>query len=387
MKILYHHRIVSKDGQYVHLEEMVKALTRQGHEILLVGPKIVETTEFGSEGGMISWLKKYVPKVIYEILEFSYSFYDFFKVLFYIAKFKPDGIYERYNLLFVSGIWVKKLTNLPLLLEINSPLYEERSKFGGIGFQSLARWSENYCWKNADYRLPVTQVLAQRVIESTAMTNKLEVIHNGINYERFSETKETEYYKQKSGLQGKLVLGFTGFVREWHGIEQVIDILKEYQAKNLHLLLVGDGPARESLEKYALSLDVASSVSITGIVQRDDVNQYVSAFDIALQPAVVPYASPLKMFEYLALGRLIVAPDDDNIKEILQDGVNAILFESGNDSAFKQAIIQAIEIDDAEKAALSLRAKETIKEKGFTWENNASRVVDLFNKLKINRNS
>ncbi len=76
-KILYHHRIASKDGQYVHVEEIVNALTAQGHEIIMVAPRVAENSEFGSEGGWVSKLKQKLPKALYEFIEFFYAVYDF----------------------------------------------------------------------------------------------------------------------------------------------------------------------------------------------------------------------------------------------------------------------------------------------------------------------
>ncbi len=384
MKILYHHRIASKDGQYVHLEELINSFKKQGNEIILVGPKIVETSSFGSEGGLVFHLKKYIPKIIYEAMEFSYSFFDFFRIMFYIVKEKPDFIYERYNLFFISGIWAKKLTGLPLLLEINAPIYEERNKFDGIALKQLAKWSQYYCWKNADYRLPVTRVLADMVIDATKVNDRIEVVHNGINEERFNINQTQEEIKKELGLENKLVLGFTGFVRDWHGLEQVIDILKEHPDHRLHLLLVGDGPAREFLESYAHRLDVHHQVTFTGIVDRNKVNYFVNAFDIALQPAVVPYASPLKMFEYMFMGKLIVAPDNNNIKEILENGKNAILFKHDEKGAFKKAVLKAIK--SINNKTLPENANESIYKKGFLWDKNANRIIMLVdNKLLGNK--
>lgn len=382
MKILYHHRIASKDGQYVHLEELSNALIEQGHELLFVGPKIVESDAFGSEGGIVPLLKQYIPKSLYELLEFSYSFYDFIKLFYAIKTFKPDVIYERCNLFFVSGIWAKKITKLPLLLEVNSPLYEERAKFNGISLHKLAKWSENYVWKNADYTLPVTQVLANILEQNTGINNQV-VIHNGINKKRFDNTQynQNEQLKQTLGIDKQFVLGFTGFVREWHKIEQVLDIIKEHEEKNLLLLIVGDGPASETLKNYAQQLNIADSLVITGIVEREVVNQYVSLFDIALQPAVTPYASPLKMFEYLAMGKLIVAPDSDNIKEILEDKVSAVLFKKDDENSFKQAIIRAIELDNRE--LLCKNAMKTIEQRKYTWTENAIIVSNLFKSLVV----
>lgn len=378
MKILYHHRIASKDGQYVHLDEMVTALRKLGHEVLLVGPKIVETDDFGSSGGVVPYLKRHIPQAVYELLEFSYSLYDFLRLYREVRRFRPDVIYERCNLLFVSGIWVKRLTGLPLLLEVNSPLYEERKQFSGIALDGLAMWSERYAWRNADYTLPVTQVLAGIIRRDTGLDNQV-VIPNGIDLDKFHAPADSQALRQSLGIGDRFVIGFTGFVREWHRMELVIDILAEYRQRELVLLLVGDGPARADLEAYAREQQVADRLVITGIVERERVNEYVALFDVALQPAVTPYASPLKMFEYLVMGKLIVAPDADNIREILDDDQNGLLFPKDDPEAFKRRVVDAIETGD--RARICANAARTIEDRNFTWKANAERVTGLFESL------
>ena len=80
MKILYHHRIASKDGQFVHVEELTNALKRQGHQIIMVGPAVVDNNEFGSQGGIIAVLKKFMPGFLYELMEFGYNLIVFIKL-------------------------------------------------------------------------------------------------------------------------------------------------------------------------------------------------------------------------------------------------------------------------------------------------------------------
>src|SRR5215472_1443816 len=98
MKILYHHRIRSKDGQFVHLEELTRALIQLGHEIVFVGPKTIDKEEFGADAGWVAKLKKLLPRFLYELLEFGYSFPAFFRLWRAVRVHCPDGIYERYNL-------------------------------------------------------------------------------------------------------------------------------------------------------------------------------------------------------------------------------------------------------------------------------------------------
>ena len=131
MKVLYHHRIASKDGQYVHLRELVEALERAGHEVILAGPRIVDSGDFGSEGGLFGSLRKALPQFVYEALEFGYSLVAWSRLRRLARTHRPDLIYERYNLFSPVGIWVSRQLCIPLILEVNAPLYEERAEFGG----------------------------------------------------------------------------------------------------------------------------------------------------------------------------------------------------------------------------------------------------------------
>ena len=178
------------------------------------------------------------------------------------------------------------------------------------------------------------------------------------------------------------MLGFTGFVREWHGLDKVIDMIATDPPDSVRtLLIVGDGPARVPLEQQAARLGIGHRVRFTGVVERDDVARYVAAFDIALQPAVTAYASPLKLFEYLALGKAIIGPAQSNIEEILTDGENALLFDPADPLAMPHAISRLC-ADPLLRVRIADNARRTIADQKLTWLENAQRVVDLFVALK-----
>jgi glycosyltransferase involved in cell wall biosynthesis len=382
VKILYHHRTRSKDGQYVHIEEMIGALRAQGHEVIIVAPPSAETESFGSDAGLVAWLKRYLPKWFYELMELAYSLIAYRRLVKAVKLHRPDFFYERYNLFLPSGIWLKRRYRLPMLLEINAPILEERARYDGLSLKRLARWSQAYAWRNADVVLPVTQVLADMVASYGIDRNKIVVIPNGINSERFASASDTPAAKQALGLQNHLVLGFTGFIRDWHGLDKVIDMIaQDPPESSRYLLVVGDGPIRATLEQQARKLNIANRVRFTGIVGRDDVANYVAAFDIALQPAVVAYASPLKLFEYLALGKAIVAPAQPNIMEILKDGHNAVLFDPAQAHGLASAI-DRLSADHVLRVRVAENARRTIADQRLTWSANARRVVELFENLQ-----
>ena len=387
MKILYHHRTRSMDGQNVHIEEMIGALRALGHEVIIVAPPSAKMDAFGADTGLMSWFKRHLPKFVYELMELAYSLVAYRQLAQAIRLHQPDCLYERYNLLLLAGIWIKRKYQLPMLLEINAPIFEERARYDGLSLNRLARWSQTYVWRGADYVLPVTGVLADIVASYGVDRSRILVIPNGINVGRFDQRIDPQAAKAVLGLQDKMVLGFTGFVRDWHGLDKVIAMLaleergvENTPKSNRHLLVVGDGPARAQLEHQAAALNVSHRVTFTGVVNRDKVAGYIAAFDIALQPAVVAYASPLKLFEYLALGKAIVGPAQPNIKEILTDSYNAILF----DPAMKDGLPLAIErlcADIRLRRDVGENARKTIVDRGLTWSANAVRVVDLFKSM------
>ena len=375
MKILYHHRIASKDGQYVHVEELTKALKKLGHEIIMVCPDVTKNSDFGSEGGLVPLMKRFIPGFIYELLELAYAFFAYLKLSRAVKHHQPNCLYERYNLYSPAGVWIKWRYKLPMLLEVNAPIFDERSKYNGIAIPWLARWSERYTWTGADRVLPVTQVLANYVKDAGVDESRIIVIPNGIDPEKFENVPDIIEAKKRLGLEGCQVMGFTGFVREWHGLERVLDLLKDQQGgQGRHLLVVGDGPARGDIEKRAAQLNVSDKVTFTGIVPRDQVIDLVAAFDVALQPDVVAYASPLKLFEYMALGKAIVAPNTPNIREILINNKNALLFDLDDEASFLKCVAISLSDQDLQQS-LGLSAKKTITERKLTWINNA-RIVE-----------
>src|SRR5690348_8948049 len=113
MKILYHHRVGSKDGQAVHIEEIVGALRDLGHEVVVVGPPSMEQAEFGANAGAVAALKRVLPASLYELLELAYCGIAFLRLWRVYRRERPDVIYERYSLFLLAGAWLKRITGVP----------------------------------------------------------------------------------------------------------------------------------------------------------------------------------------------------------------------------------------------------------------------------------
>ena len=385
MKVLYHHRTASRDGQSTHIQEMIAGLRAIGCQVEESAPAIGEDNPTGGSGGWVGKLKAVLPRSLYELAELAYSFVAYRRMAARIAAFKPDVIYERYNLYLLAGIWAKKKHGLPLILEVNAPMAVERRQYGGLYWPRLADWAESYVWRNADIVLPVTQVLAEHLVAKGVARDRVVVIPNGINEDHYRNLPTTDEAKQRFRLTGKLVIGFTGFVREWDRLDRIMHwIAQQPSDVGAHLLVVGDGPARKEIEECAASLGVSDRLTFTGVVRREEVPAIAMAFDIALQTALVPYASPLCLFEYLALSKAIVAPDQPNHHEILTDRVDSVLYGPDDDQGIEKAL-DVLGKDTVLREKVAHAARQVVSNKQLTWNQHATKVVGLFSRLLVEK--
>jgi len=381
MKILYHHRIGSREGgEAVHISELITALRKLGHEIIVVGHVDTDTRRSSDSPNYIRSLRWLLPKFVHEPFEFAYSLIAYLRLRRACLVHNPDILYERANLFLLAGVWIKRRFGLPYLLEVNAPLSLERNNHGGLYLNRLARWSEETAWRNADYVLPVSNVLADHIRRAEVPDERIVVVPNAINLERFNAPLDGTSAKKRLDLEGRTVLGFVGYLRSWHRLDRVTDLLERNDGNNLHFLVIGDGPGLPALRRQVRARGVSERVTFLGPQPRDDMAGLISAFDIALQPGVTAYASPLKTFEYMTLGRAIVAPDTPNMREILSHGETALLFDPDSTSAFVQAVERLIG-DPALRGKLGSSARTAIVDQDLTWDNAARRVVALAQRI------
>jgi len=371
MKILYSHRTKSSDGQAVHIRALTGALARRGHDLFIVGPDDDAPSERPLDADAGVGLRRFLPAPVYELAEIAYSAPAYLKLAARSKAAAPDVLYERYNLFHHAGARLARTHDLPFLLEVNAPLAEERARHGKLALKSLAQQSERSIWRAADRVFPVTHALARHVEAAGVAPDRIDVIPNGVERALLAD-HDGQPVRARYGLGDKIVLGFTGFVRDWHGVDRVIAYLGARRRNDIALLVVGDGDVRPALEAQARKLGVDGAVVFTGIVQRDAVPGHLAAFDIALQPAVTAYASPLKLIEYMASARAIVAPDTANIREVLGAG-EAMLVGEGDTDGFIAAL-DALVADPALRLRLGAAARSSLLRQGLTWDANAVRV-------------
>jgi glycosyltransferase involved in cell wall biosynthesis len=368
MRILYSHRINAHDGQGVHVMELVRAFRAAGHEVHIVGPAFFGRDGFGGESRMVALLRRVLPGFLSEIAELAYNIPAYLKLKAAWRAEKPDIVYERCNLYFLAGSWLARRYKARMFLEVNSPLADEREKHGGLRLTWLARRLEIFTWRSAERVLPVTGVLAGILVENGVDPARISVIPNGIDPARFPP-------RAAAPPAGSVTLGFVGFARAWHGLDRVIEAMAA-GAPNTRFLVAGEGPAIPDLKALAAKLGMTARVAFAGLVPPEQVGALAQKFDIALQPSATPYACPLKIFDYMASGCAIVAPDQPNIREILTHDETALLFDPADSAAMWRAIEQ-LAADASLRDRLGRAARAELEQRDYTWSGNASRVIAL----------
>ena len=243
-----------------------------------------------------------------------------------------------------------------------------------FGMSGLAQVIENWQWKSADHVCTVSAVLARKIKLGSGRLHNIHVISNAVHLDRYGSSNRFAPNEVEDIRRCMCVVGFVGFIREWHDVDKLLISFAELHRSDLHLWIIGDGPARSELETMANLLGVADRVRFEGTIAEQDLPRYLEMIDIAVQPRALEYASPLKLLEYMAAGCAIIAPEQENIKELLDDGIDAILFREGN---LTGAISELVD-DSRLRERISCNARKKILERNLTWVGNASKILSIY---------
>ena len=142
------------------------------------------------------------------------------------------------------------------------------------------------------------------------------------------------------------------------------------------MFFIGDGPAVSENKKYVVNNHLEKFVIFAGAIERMYVADYIAGLDIAIQPRVTDYASPMKIIEYMVMGKAIIAPDKQNINDILKNGENALLFKSEDMSDLYDKLELIIKDKDF-REKLSRNALNTVTEKNLYWLENAKKSINI----------
>jgi glycosyltransferase involved in cell wall biosynthesis len=183
-------------------------------------------------------------------------------------------------------------------------------------------------------------------------------------------------------LQGKIICGFVGTFGAWHGVEVLARAVKPTIQRNpyIHFLIIGEGTLRGEIERILRSDGVEEFVTLTGSVPHTEIPKHLGACEILLSPHVqntdgtVFFGSPTKLFEYLGMGKAIVASSVGQIGEIMIDGQNCLLMKHRDHEDLAEKILYLVEHPDL-RVKLGATARKNAIEM-FSWQRNAQNVIN-----------
>ncbi len=384
MKILYHHRTLGDGAEGIHIREMVEAWRGLGHEVRVVSLIGEQTNTTISQRKRWEMVSRLIPSGVYELAELGYNIVGTRKLLRAIREFQPDFIYDRYNSYNTAALRASRRTGLPIILEVNAPVAYERTAYEHLQlkFPRLARRYEKTICSSVDHVFVVSTPLKTYLVQERGVpAEKISVLPNGANPETFHPAIDGSAVRQRYQISDRIVIGFVGILRPWHGVDMLLEAFAQLHTKypELHLLIVGDGPIQNELKVQSHKQGVGSNVIFTGRLSHDEVCHHVAAMDIAVSPRATFYASPLKILEYMALAKAVVAPNMDNIRDLICHGQNGLLFEPESVESLRSQIDKLLQSSEL-RASIGKAARHKI-ETQLSWQRNAQRVLSVYQQL------
>jgi len=295
-------------------------------------------------------------------------------------------VYQRYSVYNWTGAAIARRFGLPFVLEYNGPeVWVARHWARPLRYAELAERIERLNLAAADLVTVVSEPLRQHLLAQGIPDRRILVNPNGVDLERFTPNLDGAAVRARHGLEGRMVIGFIGTFGPWHGVEALAAAFVSLLARRpdlrgrARLLLIGDGvrlPAVRDLLRRGDRLDQAV---LTGLVPQSEGPSYLAACDIFALPTVPNpdgspfFGSPTKLFEYMGMGRAIVAARLGQAADVLDDEVSALLHAPGDAAALARALERLVD-DGALRRRLGAAARKRAQER-HSWSAHVARLV------------
>jgi glycosyltransferase involved in cell wall biosynthesis len=302
----------------------------------------------------------------------------------FIQQINPDFIYQRYARFSWAGVAAAVRTGRPLFLEYNGSEVWVGRHWDRVGSLSLLERYERLNLRAAARIFVVSEVERKNLAARGVASEKIVLNPNAVDVESFRPGVGGAEVRRELGMGGSEVLaGFVGTFGPWHGVVQLAEAIKLIPKDvPVRFVFVGSGSLREQAEEILKTEIEARRVIFTGAVAHERVPALLDACDVLVAPHVPLadgsdfFGSPTKIFEYMAMGKAIVASRLGQIGEVLSDGETALLVEPGSVKGLAAAIVRLVDSEQM-RARLGLKARQAAVEK-HTWGHNARRVLEAY---------
>jgi glycosyltransferase involved in cell wall biosynthesis len=306
---------------------------------------------------------------------------------------RPTILFLRSELYNVSACLLSQWFRIPMVLEVDCPTsYEYRRMWthNRFIFPVLPEWIERWNWKTSLAIITISDLLKNYMARRGVPETKITVVPNGADPDVFKSLPGDNEIRQNCGIPNRAVIvGWIGSLYGWSGLENLLDMSKRILdfRKDVALLFVGGGKNKEVIEQTFQRKDVGKRVFTTGTIPYKDVPKFVNAMDVVIVPYPKRefwYPSSMKLFEYMAAQKAIVASAVPQVNEVIQNGWNGFLFDPENLDEFTNKVLKLVDSPTLRKR-LSTNARKTVLEK-YTWIKHARKMEAVFQEvLKVPR--
>ncbi len=370
-----------RGGYAAHVRGVVTALGAAGHHVEILDSRAGGGAEVaGANGGTPLVLPSGLRAAGRDLLYLLHNARAGRLVAARLARGDIDLVYERFHHLQWAGMAAVRRRRIPAIIEFNAGV-NEAAAFHGAGLTPLARWIEERTLRAADRVIAVSGVLRREVIARGVPPARVVAMHNGVSTELFHPGIDGGAFRAKLGIAPEeIVVGFVGTFAPWHGVELLIEAALTLipERPDVRFLVIGGGPDVPRFRVARARVEAAggsSRILLVGQIPFADVPLAMAAMDIATIPWATDYGSPMKIFEYMAMGKALVAPDLEVLREVFRPGENALLVPRGDPLELARTI-RRLAADAALRHALGAAARRDAVAH-HDWRHHAQLIEEL----------
>ncbi len=295
----------------------------------------------------------------------------------------PGMIYHRFDEGSLAGVRLSRQLGVPLVLEYNgSGVWIAEHWDRPLPHRRIFEAIERANLRHAHLVVTVSRVLRDELQQRGVEPHRILVCPNGVDPRQFRPERDGGPVRRRHSLEGRTVIGFIGTFGPWHGAEVLARAAGQVARSHpdAAFLFVGDGPGLKRVREILRESGASERCRFTGLVPQEEAPEYLAACDILASPHVPNpdgsrfFGSPTKLFEYMAMGKGIVASDLEQIGEVLEPGKTALLVPPGDPGALAEGLSRLV-ADPALRSRLGRAARLAAVDR-HTWDRNARAVLD-----------
>src|SRR5216683_6517511 len=304
-----------------------------------------------------------------------------------IERVPVDLIYQRYGRFTWAGVENSLRTGAPLFLEYNGSEVWIGKHWDRSGMIPLLERFERLNLDAAARIFVVSEVERRNLLRNGIADEKIVVNPNGVDTEKFRPDIGGAVVRRELGVsEDEALAGFVGTFGPWHGVLTLAEAIALLPDDcGVRFLLVGAGRLRDEVERMVRSAGKAERVIFAGHVEHERVPALLDACDILLSPHVPLedgsefFGSPTKLFEYMSMGKGIIASRLGQIGDVLANEETALLVEPGEAGQLADAIL-CLGRSRELRESLGAAARRVAVER-HTWKHNAAHVLESYRDL------